>query len=258
MAEVLLPWGAKIVLSVPFLRRIFMRRVAPPGIYEYVLARTKLMDRVFTDALDGRFGQIVLLGAGFDTRALRFQGRNRGTKVFELDVPGTQRPKVDIFSRKGLKLPNELVLVPIDFDRESLPDALFAAGYQAGQQTLFLAEGLIMYLSPEAVDGTFEFVHGTTSPGSLVAFDYVRASVLRGENKYYGEREIFETVSSAGEGWTFGIEDGAIEDFLDQRGFELVSFQTPADLEREYLLAEDGTLFGRINGTHCVVVASVR
>jgi hypothetical protein len=81
--------------------------------------------------------------------------------------------------------------------------------------------------------------------------------VLRGENRYYGEREIFETVSSAGEGWTFGMEDEAVEDFLSQRGFELVSFQTPTDLERMYLTAEDGSLFGRINGTHCVVVASV-
>jgi methyltransferase (TIGR00027 family) len=257
MAEVLLPWGAKLVLNIPLLRRLFVRRVAPPGIYEYVLARTKVMDQVFIEALEERFAQIVLLGAGFDTRALRFQSRNQGTLVFELDVPETQRPKVDILSRKGTTLPDELVLVPIDFEQESLPDALFAAGYEAGQKSLFIGEGLIMYLSPEAVNSTFEFIHGSTLPGSVVAFDYVRASVLRRENKFYGEKQIFDTVSAAGEGWTFSLEDETIEDFLAQRGFKLASLHTPVDLERDYLTADDGTLFGRINGTHCLVVASV-
>jgi methyltransferase (TIGR00027 family) len=257
MAEVLLPWGARLILNIPLLRRLFMSRVAPPGIYEYVLARTRLMDQIFIEALEQRFAQIVLLGAGFDTRALRFKSRNQGTIVFELDVPGTQQPKAEILSRKGVTLPDELVLVPIDFDRQSLLDALFAAGYKADQRSLFIAEGLTMYLSAEAVDSTLESIHGSTLPGSLVAFDYVRASVLRRENKFYGEKEIFETVSAAGEGWTFSLEDDTIDDFLAQRGFKLVSLHTPVDLEREYLTADDGTLFGHINGTHCLVVASV-
>jgi len=90
-----------------------------------------------------------------------------------------------------------------------------------------------------------------------VAFDYVRASVLRRENNFYGETEIFDTVSSAGEGSTFGLEDGSMGNMLTQRGFELVSLHTPANLETEYLTADDATLLGRIAGTHCVVVASV-
>jgi hypothetical protein len=64
-------------------------------------------------------------------------------------------------------------------------------------------------------------------------------------------------VSSAGEGWTFGIEDGAIEDFLTQRGFKLMTHSIPSDLEKAYLTGDDGTRFGRINGTHCIVTASV-
>jgi methyltransferase (TIGR00027 family) len=257
MAEVFLPLGAKCILNVPFLRKLFMRKVAPPGIYEYVLARTKLLDEVFIDALENHLSQIVLLGAGFDTRALRFRGRNKGTKIFELDVPTTQQPKVDILNRKKVPLPKELVFVPIDFNRQSLSDVLFAAGYEEAQKSLFIWEGVTMYLTPDAVDSTLDFIRNSTVEGSIVAFDYIYASVLRRENKFHGEKEIFETVSRAGEGWTFGIENGAIERFLYERGFKMISHHAPSDLEKTYLTADDGTRFGRINGTHCIVTASV-
>jgi O-methyltransferase involved in polyketide biosynthesis len=108
------------------------------------------------------------------------------------------------------------------------------------------------------VDSTLEFIRTSTAKESIVAFDYIYTSVLRRENKLYGEKEIFERVSKAGEGWTFGIEDGEIEDFLAQRGFSMVSHYAPFDLQSRYLTADDGTTFGRINGTHCVAIASVR
>jgi methyltransferase (TIGR00027 family) len=257
LAAVVLPWGAKLILNIPFLRRFFMAKIAPRGIYEYVLARTKLLDEVFVNALENGLPQIVLLGAGFDTRALRFIDRNEGTKVFELDIHTTQQPKIEILERKGLARPEWLVFVPIDFNRQSLADVLRKAGYVEKQKSLFLWEGVTMYLSPEAVDSTLDFICSTAAKESIVAFDYIYASVLRRENKLYGEREIFERVSKAGEGWTFGIEDGEVEDFLAQRGFTMVSHYAPSDLQSTYLTADDGTTFGQINGTHCVVIASV-
>jgi methyltransferase (TIGR00027 family) len=234
-----------------------MRQMFPPGIYEYVLARTKVMDAAFLEALDARFPQIVLLGAGFDTRALRFTNRNRGTKIFELDVATTQQAKIDVLRRKKIHLPAELIFAPIDFDKEEIFDALSKVGYQAGQKNLFLWEGVTMYLSAQAVDSTLNFIHSHAAPGSRVAFDYIYASVLRRENRYYGEQGIFERVASTGEGWTFGLEDGAIKSFLAERGFEVVAHYTPPKLETLYLTAEDGTLYGRVNGTHCIVIASV-
>jgi len=256
MAEVFLPAFAKVILHVPSLRRFFIRRIAPPGIYEYVLARTKLLDRVFMDALANHASQIVLLGAGMDTRALRFRMKNAGTRIFELDIQTTQSPKIEILKRKRVDLPAELIFVPIDFNRQSLGDVLSPAGYQSNQKTLFLWEGVSMYLTSDAVDRTLAFIRGSAAGGSTVAFDYIYQSVLRRENRFYGEKEIYERVSKAGEGWTFGIEEGAIEGFLGDRGFRIISHHAPADLEREYLTAEDGTPYGQINGTHCIVVAS--
>jgi len=257
MAENFLPLGAKFILVVPFLRKLFMRKIAPPGIYEYVLARTKLLDEVFIDALRNRFTQIVLLGAGFDTRALRFKSRNMGSKIFELDIRTTQQPKVEILNRKKIALPKELVFVPIDFNKQNISDALCNAGYVEKQKSLFIWEGVTMYLTSDAVDSTLDFIHCSTMEESIVAFDYIYASVLRRENKFYGEREIYETVSRAGEGWTSAIEDGTIEDFLSQRGFRLITHHTPSDLKKTYFTTDDGTCFGHINGTHCIVTASV-
>ena len=257
MAEIFLPTFAKIILNVPVFRKAFMSKVAPSGIYEYVIARTKLLDEIFLDGLAKRVYQIVLLGAGMDTRALRFASKNQGTKIIELDIEKTQRPKIEILNRKQVELPKELVFVPIDFNQQSLSDVLMNAGYQRGQQSLFLWEGVTMYLNSDAVDGTLAFIRESSQKGSYVIFDYLIASVLRQENKFYGEKEIFNTVSRAGEGWTFGIEEGEIGDYLTERGFRMMSHYTPSELEQRYFRVEDGIILRRINGTHCVVQAEV-
>lgn len=257
MAEIFLPTFAKVILNVPALRKAFMSKVAPSGIYEYVLARTKLLDETFLDGLTNRVYQIVLLGAGMDTRALRFANQNQGTKIIELDIEKTQHPKIEILSRKQVDFPDELVFASIDFNKQSISDVLMNAGYQRNQQSLFLWEGVTMYLNSDAVDDTLAFIRESSRKGSRIAFDYIFASVLRQENKFYGEKEIFNTVSRAGEGWTFGIEAGKIEKYLTERGFKMVSHYTPSELEKRYFSADDGSIIRRINGTHCIVQAEV-
>jgi methyltransferase (TIGR00027 family) len=257
MAEIFLPAFAKVILNVPVLRKAFMSKVAPSGIYEYVIARTKLLDETFLDGLAKRVCQIVILGAGMDTRALRFASKNQGTKIIELDIEKTQHPKIEILNRKKVELPDELVFASIDFNKQRLSDVLMNAGYQRDQLSLFLWEGVTMYLNSDAVDGTLTFIRESTQKGSRVTFDYIFGSVLRQENKFYGEKEIFDTVSRAGEGWTFGIEEGKIEEYLTERGFKMMSHFTPSELEERYFKAEDGNVVRRINGTHCIVQGEV-
>jgi methyltransferase (TIGR00027 family) len=257
MAEIFLPAFAKVILNVPVLRKAFMSKVAPSGIYEYVIARTKLLDETFLDGLAKGVCQIVILGAGMDTRALRFASKNQGTKIIELDIEKTQHPKIEILNRKKVELPDELVFASIDFNKQRLSDVLMIAGYQRDQLSLFLWEGVTMYLNSDAVDGTLTFIRESTQKGSRVTFDYIFGSVLRQENKFYGEKEIFDTVSRAGEGWTFGIEEGKIEEYLTERGFKMMSHFTPSELEERYFKTEDGNVVRRINGTHCIVQGEV-
>jgi len=114
-----------------------------------------------------------------------------------------------------------------------------------------------MYLNSDAVNSTLSFIKESSKKGSDVVFDYIYASVLRRENKYYGEKEIFDTVSRAGEGWTFGIEEGEIDKFLTDFGFKMISHYTSAELEEKYFNADDRSIVRKINGTHCIVQAKV-
>jgi len=132
MAELLFPTKARLMLDIAPVRKFIMRRMFPPGLHEYVFVRTKVMDSAFMEALDAHFSQIILLGAGFDTRAMRFADRNPGTKILEMDAPTTQQAKVGVLRRKMIPLPEDLIFAPINFNREEIANALAHAGYQTG------------------------------------------------------------------------------------------------------------------------------
>jgi methyltransferase (TIGR00027 family) len=223
-----------------------------------VIARTKYIDEAFRDALGKGFEQIVIFGAGFDSRALRFNHIIESTRIFELDARITQQEKLKALKKKKTMIPDALVFVPIDFNKEQLDEKLFEAGFEKNRKTLFLLEGVTMYLSDAAMDSTFSFVRDVSDAGSLIVFDYLYAGVLRQENRYYGEKDIFKTVSKAGEAWTFALEEGEIGSFLQRYGFILKSHNNAHDLEKEYFRNQEGKTVGKINGTHCIVTAIKR
>lgn len=239
-------------------RSLVLKKIMPRGIYEYVSARTMLFDEVFGSAIDKAFPQIVILGAGFDTRAWRFARHNNGTRIFELDAPVTQEMKKKILVKKGVAFPEDITFVPINFEEEDIAEVLGRAGYRADLTTLFLCEGVMMYLTRDAIADTLGFIRQNTAAGSCLLFDYVLNSVIRRENKLYGEAAIHNTVFKTGEEWVYGIEEGAIEPFLKQHGFSLTEHYSPVELQKRYLTADDGTMYGRINETHSVALAAVK
>jgi len=255
IAPLLLPGGLKPFIHFKPVRNIFTKMAAPKGIYEYVIARTKYIDAVFKDALKESFDQILIFGAGFDTRALRFRDILGDTVVFELDVPVTQQAKIGQYRKRHLTVPLNLKFIAIDFDQECLPTKLDAAGFLKQARTLFILEGLIMYLQPESVHATFQIIRDYAGDGSRVAFDYVYASVLRREGTHFGEASIVRKVSRAGEQWHFGIEEGRIASFLSKYGLRLMNHKDSEALEKTYFSDRPGHVIGRVNSTHCLVTA---
>ena len=255
IAPLLLPSGLKPLLHVSLARRLFTKVAAPKGIYEYVIARTKYIDAVFKQALADQFDQVLIFGAGFDTRAIRFQNEMGSTRVFELDVPVTQQAKIGQCQKRRVAVPPNLKFIAIDFDKESLPVKLDEAGFCKQRRSLFILEGLVMYLQPESVHETFQTIQDYAGKGSRVVFDYIYASVLRKEGIYYGESGIVQTVSGAGEQWHFGIEKGQIEQFLAMYTMQLIDHKDAKDLENAYFTDSNGKVIGRVNGTHCLVTA---
>jgi methyltransferase (TIGR00027 family) len=253
IAYILVPGFIKLILQFPRICHLYHRFLAPKGIYEYVIARTNYIDSVFIDVLEKVFGQIVIFGAGFDSRAQRFDHLNRSTRIFELDAPITQEEKLEAFKEKNIMIPENLVYVPINFNTELLEEKLTEAGFEEGRKSLFLLEGVTMYLSHAAIESTFGYIRNVSGIGSLVVFDYIYAGVLRQEHRYYGERNIFRTVSKVGEGWSFALEEGEIEDFLGTYGFRLKDHSSAQELEERYFKNREGKIVGRINGTHSLV-----
>jgi methyltransferase (TIGR00027 family) len=158
VAQKLLPRTIQLAFRLPAARRFLVRALAPEGVYEWVIARTKYIDAVFAKLPAESFAQVLLFGAGFDTRGIRFQSELKQAKVFELDAPTTQSAKIGQYRKRGIAVPDNLIFVPINFESDSVTDQLRRFGFANGRRTLVVAEGLIQYLKAEAVHATLKTV----------------------------------------------------------------------------------------------------
>ena len=235
------------LVKVPALRPLARRTAerVSPGAYYYELARVKHIDRVLSEELDAGIGQLVILGAGFDTRAYRFADRLSSTRVFELDHPVTAALKQARVRKVFGVLPEHVTYVSADLEQEDLSAALAHAGYERGGQTLFIWSGVSFYLSAEAVDSVLAFVRAGSAPGSSIVFDYHYRGFTDGTRNYYGSTEGRRRVEELGEPCVFGIEEGGVSMLLSRHRLELLSDLGPAELERRYLIRSDGSLDGR-------------
>lgn len=260
LAERFLPFYAGWFIKSKKLRNKIRdeHRTKMPGIYEYVLARTAFFDRLFTDALAENVSQIVMLGAGYDTRAYRFADQNKGSRIFELDSAATQSRKKKRLKRAKIKLPEEVHYVSVDFNKESLKDALERAGCKNDRKTLFIWEGVCMYLEPESVDAILGFITHSSHQNSMIAFDYVITISDENRPHIYGAEEIFRIMQreQTKEPFTSTIDEDKVEDFFTQRGLNIIEHFDHAQIENTFLCKENGTSIGQPNGVFRFVAAS--
>ena len=221
-----------------------------PGLNEYMIARTAYFDRLFVDALNNKTPQIVLLGAGYDSRAYRFAKSNHSTRIFELDIAPTQDRKKKCIKKARIDIPKHVTFVPINFNEESLKNVLEKAGYKNHQKTLFIWEGVSYYLEVESVDTTLEFVSHASHHESAIAFDYTISISEENINDYYGVKEFSQKMKEhhANEELMFSIDEGETESFLEQRGLKMVDHLDNKEIEKTFLLYENGSLIGQITG----------
>ena len=198
---------------------------ARPG----VVARTRLIDQVVLREL-GQVGQVLILGAGFDTRAFRLPGMDR-VRVFELDHPATQAAKQRVLRRSG-RSPAHVSFVPVVFGADDPAPALAASGFTAGAPALVLWEGVTNYLDCEAVGATFGLLASILGSGSLVLFTYVDAGMLDGSAVFAGAQTTMRAVRRAGEPFTFGFVPSQLPGYLAARGFQLQWDERVSDAAR--------------------------
>jgi len=119
IAVKLLPRFIKLLLNLKILN--LKGRISPTGIYPYVIARTKYIDAVFEDSVKNGFEQVLIMGAGFDSRAIRYiSSKESKVKVYETDTNYTQNAKIKQLRKRGVGIPENNIYISIDFNKEDL------------------------------------------------------------------------------------------------------------------------------------------
>ena len=202
------------------------------GVFGFIAVREQCIDDFTKACLEEGIRQVVILGAGYDTRALRIEGM-QSAMVFDVDQLATQQVKREKLASVVPSLPKNLVFVPVDFNTQSLEQRLRESGYDETQKTLFIWQGVIYYLTPQGVDNTLAFIAQHSAPGSALIFDYATNTYLNDTS--HGEIKRMRIMQRfTGEGLSFGLEPGQVEEFLTQRGFGDVRNISAEDLRRQY------------------------
>jgi len=144
----------------------------------YAVIRTRFFDDFLLDAcrrLQAR--QVVLAAAGMDARAFRLDWPSR-TKLYELDLPEVLDAKARVIEDNAANATCERRTVGVDLQESAWPDALLAAGYHPERQSIWLIEGLLFYLSEDAVHGILETVRSLMATGSLLGLDVMNADLF--------------------------------------------------------------------------------
>ncbi len=257
LAEIFLADEVKATYMDPVKREWLLTKYMPIGQYYFAMARTIWFDGLVKEALKARILQIVFLGAGYDSRSYRFTDLIAGTRIFEVDAPPTQEHKRSLLLKAGIAVPKGLAFVPVDFTRDSLRDSLVNASFDASQETLFVWEGVTLYLQAREIDETLRFMRENSPAGSTVCFDYV--CTFPGMDDAYGvkEQQEFMRGKIVGEPVVFRIPRGQIGPFLSERGFALLDHLTSEDMERRYLTLKDGSSAGQVTANCCLALAKV-
>jgi methyltransferase (TIGR00027 family) len=208
-----------------------------PGIQTEVVLRTRYIDDHLKECIDDGITQLVILGAGYDSRAYRIDGLKGKVRVFEVDHPATQKVKAERLKEVPASLADHVMRVPVDFNREKLNKRLSESGYDKELKTLFIWEGVTPYLTAEAVDETLAFVVTNSGRGTSIIFNYSVEPVGDGpgdpETSWWTmkkRQKLMEFQKRIGEPFTFGIPEGGVQEFLCSRGFCQVVNATCRDM----------------------------
>ena len=204
------------------------------GVLGFLAARERYIDEYLAECLKQEFVQLVILGAGYDSRAYRFEALKCAVRVFEVDHPATQQVKLDGVKKIFGYQPKNVTYVAIDFNQQTLGDCLAAHGYDSQAKTVFIWQGVTNYLEPAAVDSTLNFISQHAAPGSRVIFDYIDEALLTGPTHHGEVKSMKRYRGMSGEDLRFGIPIAHIETYLGLRGFEQIINLRSEDLKALY------------------------
>jgi methyltransferase (TIGR00027 family) len=233
----------------------------PEGLsgYFFVNARTLHIDAQLVAAAREGIQQVVVLGAGFDSRAYRFHKAYPKLVFFEVDLPAMVAAKKEAIARLFKSLPRHVHYAPIDFNTQTLDAVLAAAGYDSRARSLFIIEGVVMYVDMAGDSATFDFIGRNSAPGSRVVYDYVLRRVVEGDYAgLYGAERLAQGVAMVGEPFVSGWTPAEAAAFASSHGMDVIEDLGDAELTRRYLTNSRGQPDGRMPDWQRIIDARVR
>jgi len=242
LAELFLTEEGRKLLNDQSSRIWAIQNLVTPPLYGYFIARTAFIDHEFKKALDDDIPQIVILGAGYDTRAYRYRDFVKHTHIFELDIQTTQKRKKEVLEGANIEIPREVTFVSVNFKLDQLKEVLGNAGFDPMAKTLFIWEGVTYYLTKEAITTTLQFITSNSPSGSILCFDYLT--------------EKLESVNSA-EPFQFWIPQSKIDQFIEDHGLKVIEHIDADEMQKRYLTQKDGNIAEKVLTRFCFVKALV-
>jgi len=223
-----------------------LERLTIPGIQLHYALRKLYLEETARAALADGFRQIVVIGAGYDTLALRLHETFPDTQFIELDHPATQRRKTralvattahrDAKQSSRLRQISNLHFLPLDLTRQQLAATLRGfAGYRADAPTLFIAEGLLMYLAPVEVEKLFGAIRESGGASSRFAFTFMEPQGDGRVNFRTRSRVVDAWLGSRREVFKWGVRRSELGEYLAARKFTLRDLATHETFRRRYL-----------------------
>ncbi|RJP51989.1 MAG: SAM-dependent methyltransferase [Anaerolineaceae bacterium] len=218
-----------------------------PYLRAFVAARSKYAEDELALGVHRGVCQYVILGAGFDTFAYRNPYSLSRLRVFEVDHPATQAWKRSRLEEAGIAPPDNLAFAPVDFEKQTLPEALRDAGYDPGDCTFFSWLGVTEYLTTEAVMTTLRFI-ASVPVGSEVVFDYMLTPALLTPAQRVRFDALARRVASAGEPWRAFFDPELLTGDLHAMGFSCLEDNGPDVINAKYFKdRKDGLRVGSLS-----------
>ena len=233
LAKLFLPAERRTRLDHEAYRRVARERVKT-GTYYYVIARTSYFDQIFLDGLKNAIPQIVILGAGYDSRAYRYENSLGDTKILEIDASYTQKDKIALLRQNHIGF-HHVRFVPIDFEQDGLAETLLQNGFDGQKRSLFLWEGVTLYLTRDAMRRTLGSIASISADQSLLAFDYLNFDP--GDRQIVKKDEVIQV----------GMNGDEMAALAGEYGFSAEENLNPYEIERKYLTGINGEIIGETN-----------
>ncbi len=206
-----------------------------PGIIGWMFCRFRYIDDVLKDSIVKKeIETVVNLGAGMDCRAYYTPGIE-SIRYFELDHPSVIKQKKVKMGKILGKLPNRIIFVPIDFEKQSLDTELKKAGYNLTSKTLFIWEGVTQYISKEANDSTLKYV-AQAAPGSKIVFTYIIKSFIEGKNIHDGIKVMYKYMRKKNNPlWIYGLDPNDMGGYLSKYSLSLIEDIGSEEVRERYM-----------------------